>query len=305
MTGPDSRPADGITIRPVGGLGNQLFAYACGREVSQRLDCPLYVDLGNYLFPVSGETPREYQLDWLVPADNVLRSPSRLGSSRIVRGLQRRIPLLVPSNEFREQSFTYDERILHVQRGCRLTGYFQSWRYFPNVGPALRADLIRSAPVSEWSTRTIVELDQLTPWTAIHVRRGDYALAANAAYHGLLGDDYYRDALSALSDAGVDGPLVVFSDDDAAAADVLGAAAADAHFVRAPRDSHPMESIALMSRASAIITANSSFSWWGAWLADPDRTVTVAPTPWFREGLHDERDLCPPQWLRRPSSRSA
>lgn len=304
MIGRDSRPGDGVTIRPVGGLGNQLFAYACGREVSQRLDCPLYFDLGNYVFPVSGETPREFELDWLVPDDRVLRNPSRLGSSRIVQGLQRRFPQLVPASEFREGSFTYDERILEVRRGCRLTGYFQSWRYFQDVGPELREDLIRSAPTSDWSTRTLAELSRLEPWTAVHVRRGDYALASNATYHGLLGDDYYREALATLRDTGADGPLVVFSDDDAASAEVLGAAAVDAHFVRAPRDSHPMESIVLMSTANAIVTANSSFSWWGAWLADPSHTATVAPQPWFRAGGHDERDLCPPQWLRRPSSRS-
>ncbi|MDP2014738.1 MAG: hypothetical protein Q8L05_10990, partial [Actinomycetota bacterium] len=78
---------------------------------------------------------------------------------------------------------------------------------------------------------------------------------------------------------------------------MLGELASDAVLIEPSPHVHAMESIGLISQASAIITANSSFSWWGGWLADPQNSTVVCPRPWLNEGAMDERDLRPPQWL--------
>jgi hypothetical protein len=75
--------------------------------------------------------------------------------------------------------------------------------------------------------------------------------------------------------------------------------------VIAPKQAHPMETILLMAGGDGLAIANSSFSWWGALLAGPSSTPTVAPIPWFIGSGNDERDLCPPQWMRMDTECSA
>ena len=304
MTEPAERPTDGITIRPMGGLGNQLFGYACGKATAARLGCPLYADISAFANQPPGETPRTFELGWLVEAGLVQETTPRPPRSRLLRAAQRRLPLLAPPGQFTERSFAYDDRIESIGPGTTLNGYFQSWRYFDSIADELRAGITAAAPRSPWFVSQHADLAEQGPWTAIHVRRGDYTLAKNTEYHGLRGPDYYRTALATLRGKGVDGTIAVFSDDVDAARELLGDAAGQAAFIEPPAGTDPMESILLMSGAQAIITANSSFSWWGAWLADPATTTVVAPDPWFTGAGYDERDLCPPQWVRLPISRS-
>ena len=304
MTARGNRPTDGITIRPMGGLGNQLFGYACGNATAARLNCPLYVDIGAFTNQPAGETARSFELGWLIEVGQVQESSPVLPRSRLLRAARRRLPLLAPPDQFTERSFAYDERIESIRPGTTLNGYFQSWRYFDSIADELRSRIAATAPRSTWFDSQRGDLVEQGPWTAIHVRRGDYALAKNAKYHGLLGPNYYRTALATLRDNGVDGRVVVFSDDVDAARQLLGVDSTNAHFVDPPTGTHPVESIRLMAGANAIITANSSFSWWGAWLADPTSTTVIAPDPWFTGAGYDERDLCPPQWVRLPISRS-
>ena len=304
MIGHADAPARGITIRPVGGLGNQLFIYACGRAVSARLSCPLFIDPSNYAFPIAGETPRALELEWIVDSEQLMSTRAPARGTRITNGILRRFPSLAPASEFHEGGFAYDDRIDQVRPGARLRGYFQSWRYFDSIAPLLRQEFHERAPSSVWADAESARLSDMTPWTAVHVRRGDYRQEHNATHHGLLGRDYYEMALRTLDESSPGTTLVVFSDEPDAARELISGIRPVDYVVSAPEGTHPMASIELMSRADAVVTANSSFSWWGAWLADPALTPTIAPDPWFTGADNDERDLCPPQWVRLPISRS-
>ena len=296
MRAPADPPTLGITSRLVGGLGNQLFQYAAGRAVASRLGCPLFVDPSPLAHSGEQDTVREFALEWLVDPSDVINSGAA-PTGRLASALWRRLPSLARGRVFQQQGFAYDPRIEQVQMGAILSGYFQSWRYFASIEDELRQDLRQHIPISDWHSRTQAQLQALGPWIAIHVRRGDYLLDRNSAFHGLLGRDYYAWALALLRSTGVDGSLVLFSDDPVAARSMLGDLASDAVMIEPGPDAHPMQSIGLMSQAPAIITANSSFSWWAGWLADPRGTTVVCPTPWLNEGAMDERDLRPTSWL--------
>ncbi|MHB1164272.1 MAG: alpha-1,2-fucosyltransferase [Candidatus Nanopelagicales bacterium] len=293
MTGPGDGP--GITVRLLGGLGNQLFQYAAGRAVAERLRCPLYVDAGRLAAVLPGDTPRSFDLGWLVDPAHVRAATTPRLPARLLRRVANRVHL--PTGTFAEASFAYDSRIESVQVGATLEGYFQSWRYFAEISDSLRGSIRDAAPRSPWFEESAAALAAGGPWIAVHVRRGDYVRPRNAAFHGLLGRRYYQSALGALRERGTEGRLVVFSDEPDAAVELLGADGADAVAVRPPASAHPMESIALMSLAGGIITANSSFSWWGAWLADPGRSEVACPTPWLARAGADERDLRPREWV--------
>ena len=296
MSAPAEAMAEGITVRLVGGLGNQLFQYAAGRAVSERLRCPLFLDRAPLANVGAQDTPCEFALGWLVGPEQAVESVAAPGG-RLVSAVRRRLPALARGRVFQQQGFAYDPRITEVGKGTILSGYFQSWRYFSNIEDTLRAELHARAPRSRWHEATAEQLDSLGSWIAVHVRRGDYLQARNTAYHGLLGRGYYERAVAALRAQGSTGRLVLFSDDPQSARDMLGELASDALVIEPSADAHAMESIELISRAPAIVTANSSFSWWGGWLADPGRSVVVCPSPWLHGAGLDEHDLRPPQWL--------
>lgn len=301
MTAPADLRREAITIRPVGGLGNQLFSYACGRATAARLGCPLLVDIGALEAQPTSETPRQFDLEWLIDDDAIVAPGS--ATPAVVRQLRRRLAAVLPSHEFYERSFEYDPRIATVRRGTTLNGYFQSWRYFDSIEAQLRSDLLAKAPTSPWSVEESRLLAELGAWTAVHVRRGDYTEAKNAAFHGVLDRGYYERALEALRAQLPASPLVVFSDEPDAAAALLAPLGDIGRVITSPATAHPMESVSLMAGASGVVTANSSFSWWGAWLADPVRTPSIAPAPWFVGSAASDEDLCPPQWVRVPTSR--
>jgi len=296
MTAHADPTTEGITARLVGGLGNQLFQYAAGRGVAERLQCPLFLDRSP-LGHVSGQdTPREFALNWLVTPEQVIDSGSA-PSGRLASALRRRLPAFSKSRVFQQQGFTYDPRIEEVPKGTILSGYFQSWRYFSGIEDTLRNEMRNRTPRSGWHDQTAGRLDTLGPWVAVHVRRGDYLKARNTAYHGLLGRGYYERAFAVLQSKGIQGTRVLFSDEPWSAQEMLGDLASDALVIEPSADAHPMESIELISRAPAIITANSSFSWWGGWLADPQRSTVVCPLPWLHGAGLDEHDLRPSRWL--------
>ena len=294
MNAPGDRTELGITVKLVGGLGNQLFQYAAARGAAARLECPAFVDIAPLAHIAPPDTPRSFALTWLVDATQIIDSGPLARTSRWTAAARRRLPGLAGGRIFQQQGFTYDPRFTKLQRGAILSGYFQSWRYSSNVQQELREEILHRVPQSDWYLSTCDRLASLEPWIAVHVRRGDYLQGRNSAYHGLLGPSYYAKALAQLRHVG--DRIVLFSDEPDSARALLGPLAAQALVIQPPTQSHEAESIALMARAAGLATANSSFSWWGAWLAAPSATV-VCPRPWLNQANLDERDLRPPEWI--------
>ncbi len=177
-----------------------------------------------------------------------------------------------------------------------LVGFFQSGRYFADVSGEIR-DLF-DLP-TEITTRLHAKHDPLLSLTdlgvVVHIRRGDYLIADNKAKHGILDERYYQRAIAAAQAAIPNCQFLVFSDDlpwCRAQSWLEGAT-----FVDEPSD---VSALWLMSRFRNFIIANSTFSWWAAWLAGADCRVW-APDRWF--GTIDPRetqDIYEPSWIRLP-----
>ena len=129
----------------------------------------------------------------------------------------------------------------------------------------------------------------------VHVRRGDYvSLAAAAANHGTCTPEYYRAALDLLRQTVPAPTLFVFSDDPAWATANLRFDVPTRYVSHNP-PSEPDQDLRLMSACRHAIIANSSFSWWGAWLGQGERRVVIAPSRWFADG-RPTPDLIPTDW---------
>lgn len=290
-----------VVVRLIGGLGNQMFQYATGRAVALRTGAQLMLDITGYAsYPLRRFELGELGIQAEIAGDARLRHfgigatpPSRLG-----RGLQR-LRLKASPLVLREASFSYDARIEQVKPPVYLDGYWQSERYFTDIAVRLREEFQPSASAGARNADMLGRIAHAGAGAvSLHIRRGDYVSDARTAqYHGVCSLDYYRAAVRHVAER-VDKPVFfVFSDDHAWVQE---------HFevghplvlVQCNDADHGWWDMALMRNCRHHIIANSSFSWWGAWLNPHPDKVVVAPQRWFTGGDHDTRDLIPRGWVR-------
>ena len=291
-----------IVVPIMGGLGNQMFQYAFGRAMTTELDRRLILDVT--MMP-TGRPPhlRDYELPRLPIAPStravgapdpdaaVLTSRPRIG--RLVRALRRRTGRSFV-REPEEGTLLRPEDVPHRLAVC--FGYWQSHQYFARIASEVRRELMPRVDTTGPVARLLDEVEGTEP-IAVHVRRGDYATDAKiSSIHGLQGADYYRDAVTSIVRA-VNGPVtaVVLSDDPTWAAENLRLDVPAVH-AEAAAPLTTIDSLALMSRCAHHVIANSSFSWWGAWLAEHDGQQVVRPRRWFATRKVDEHARFPAHW---------
>jgi hypothetical protein len=279
-----SRP---ITAQLVGGLGNQLFTYYAAAALAAKRSVPLRIDPSRSAHGVSAQVfnlPGEWLPD---RADGTSHGRRHSLVSRLTRRITRQVPALgglLRYYESREPG--EDPHLLEQGPGTTIRGYFQSWK---TVEAAYRLgakkELSLKSP-SDWLVTAQQQAAVEDP-IAVHVRRGDYA---SSGVFGLLSAEYYGEALERLRRRGLRGPIWLFSDDPEVAVEIIDA---PCEVMASPVG--PQEELLAMSRAAAFVTANSSFSWWGAWLSGSKHVV--APGEWFKESP-EPAGLVPPWWTR-------
>jgi hypothetical protein len=287
-----------VIVRLTGGLGNQMFQYAAGRALADRLGAELLLDTRafGHALAFQAYTRRAYALApftlrarLATPADLknwpvwVVEIGMRL---RLVRPLFRRWHF--------ESAITYDASLRTLEEPVCLVGYWQSERYFVDIADRIRADFTLGQPMSD-DNSTLLELARSDRSVGLHVRRGDFASLSDAAQvHGMCSVDYYRRAISLVRDRCPECHFLVFSDDAqwARAELPLGPSAV---FVTG-NEQRPEQDLALMSACKHHIIANSSFSWWAGWLGYSPEQIVIAPSPWYANPKLDARDLAVARW---------
>jgi Glycosyl transferase family 11 len=272
------------TVKLSGGLGNQMFQYAAGRALSLRTQSDLVIDTSFYerkrkrfralelaRFPIAGK---------FVTTKSPLPMFDRL---KAMLGRQTR-----SQHRYREPHFHFDETFLRLRAPVTIEGYFQSERYFQEYARTIREELVIPQPTDPSVMHTGQQIADGAA-TSLHIRRGDYVTDKKAS-------DVYEQIPSTA-------PVYVFSDDIAWAKKNLR----DVKPLVFPDDGtcrSALDDLWLMSQASNHIIANSTFSWWGAWLAGTNvlggtrQGVTIAPARWFKAPDMVDVDLIPQQWLR-------
>lgn len=305
-------PAANLTLSSIvvtlnGGLGNQLFQYAMGRALSLRTGLPLVLDLAWFQQVKSQDgavtTIRDYALE---PFDLGVETQcvglSQLNTPGLMGRILRRIFRYVPRQHFGrkvyfERGFVFEQTAFSLQGPVWLEGYWQSPRYFDDCAELLRRELALPRKVSD---ATLEMLGKIGEYDAIclHVRRGDYVTNKFAeATHGVCSLDYYAKGLDVVL-SGLQSPhCFVFSDDPLWARENLRLPVPMTIVdFNGPDSAH--EDLWLMSACKRFVIANSSLSWWGAWLSKADDKVVVAPQRWFIAESRDTRDLIPADWVR-------
>ena len=280
-----------ITVRLFGGLGNQLFQYFAGLDLSLKSGLPLSIDSRwiEASYSQDGSDIRDFKFIDDAQDRNILNS------GKLNYGLERVKTKIAMKSKIAEKFFAISSpsstgfvELNGFETGVELRGYYQSHKYFENV--------FRNFGVNNWSLRNesnsflkIKSLLSNTPFIALHVRGGDY-LAKAHSYH-TLESSYYLDSLKEIKHWLNHAAVYVFSDDAEHAQKVLknipGLKFIDQTGLRAS------EVILLMSVADGIIIANSTFSYWAAMINASNHII--APKLWYANKLVDV-DLYPSGW---------
>jgi hypothetical protein len=289
-----------VIVRLQGGVGNQLFQYAVGKAVSLKLNRQLLVDPRTIL----PEAPaRQYSLDRFCVSCQVASGRQAwctrwLGSVRLGRAFR---SVYWPARRYRyvrDRELGYQPEVFDDHDGpVVLHGYWQSHKYFSDIEPVLRQDL-RFLDGPDERNREILQQIRDCEAVCVHVRRGDYvSIPLFAQTIGSCDVQYYRRAVERLSQAVVRPHFFVFSDDPEWARCEL-TFPGPTHVVDHNLGKSDTEDLRLMAACRHFIIANSSFSWWGAWLADSPNKTVVAPVQWFVHDKSPPEDRIPAQWIR-------
>jgi len=197
---------------------------------------------------------------------------------------------------YHETTFTYDLKLANSKPGLMLSGFWQSYKYFPSPS-VLQKDLALVSPFTEHQ-QTYAQTMASCNSVAVHARRGDYVNDAKAlAKHGVCSVEYYRHAVAKMEEL-VESPVFyVFSDDPVWVKQNLPLK--NAIFVSEEGFDQEIDLMLIASCKHQII-ANSSFSWWGAYLNSYANKQVVLPQPWFDAPELSDKDMSPDNWIRLP-----
>ena len=293
-----------IIVKLIGGLGNQMFQYAFGRSLALKNNTTLKIDIQDLQNKAEKKdfTLRNFEL-------NVFNVQVEIASESEIQNFMKSktmmakdlLTLTLPfkSNNFylREPHHHYFPLAKKAPANTYAYGYFQSEKYFNDIRSTLLKDFTPRLPLSKRSQEVADRMSKVNG-VSIHVRRGDYVSnKVNLDVHGLCEADYYEKALAIISEK-VDQPkLFVFSDEpnwfkEKTKTDF------PVEYVEHNVGNASYEDLYLMSLCKHHIIANSSFSWWGAWLNQNLNKIVIAPSKWMNNTPKNTKDVVPDSWIK-------
>jgi len=303
-------PPQALVLKLQDGLGNQLFQYAFGRRLAKDRDATLLFDVSWYESDQRPAQPRQLALrDFQTRGEyysgpefrHFWIRPSLIGrcwwriEQRFLPPHRRRFVAQHPDDFLRRRRM-FDPRMLKVPIDSYLSGWWISPYYFSGAEDELRGDLVLRTPPSPAETQMMTRLNDSNS-VAVHVRRGDY-LKHPAI--GVLGAEYYRRAITFLRSKIPQPKFFLFSDDLAAATQMLTGILPAFEALPADSSRSPAVDLTLMAACRHFIIANSTFGWWGAWLGRFPTKLVLAPEHWYCGARVSISDVYPPEWIKIP-----
>jgi hypothetical protein len=284
-----------------GGIGNQLFQFAMGLSMAKRKNIELLFDVNSFRW----DNLREFELqklgiDYNIASDELIFKIKNTPSNFISK-IKKRLNIEIPyyqQSYIKEQDFEYD---LNFQKfnsnNVYFEGYWQSENYFRDI----RGSILKSITFDNLSNECLEFKNNISKSlnsVSLHIRRGDYAQNPETnEYHGLMGINYYKSSIEILNSKLNNPTFFVFSDDKSYAKSLFDG---KENFIVIDSKFEDYEELFLMSKCEHQIIANSSFSWWGAWLNQNKNKNVIAPKNWFKnqEMQSKTKDLIPKEWMR-------
>lgn len=277
-----------IGVKLMGGLGNQMFQYATGLALAKKNKTSLFLDL-TFLqdkTPRPTFTPRDYAL-------NIF--PLHEGCA-LIENAQAIPSGLTPAIE---KNFSFEPKIVELPAGVLLEGYWQSPRYFEDIKSELRG-AFALAPKLEKNREELAAQIESKNSVCLHVRRGDMVHNAHtASVHGACTLGYYQEACDVVARRIPDAHFYIFSDDPVwCQTNDLTRGRPNTLVSQVGQSNSSAVDFYLMRACKHFIIANSTFSWWAAYLGGIADKLVIVPEPWFSNPDLDTLDLIPREWVR-------
>lgn len=293
-----------IIAKLIGGLGNQMFQYSAGKSLAVRNNTELKMDISGFKDQSSLATPRVYALNVFNIQEN-FASNEEIGKfknnsqSKNVTYIQKIIAKIFDNTKgkyFIEPKFSFNSEMLALKKNVFLDGYWQTEKYFKKIEDVICKEFTLKEEFSVEDKKIVQEIKNSNS-ISLHIRRGDYVadLMTNK-FHGICSLEYYAEAVKYIAKKVENPVFYIFSDDIEWVKDNF-------------KIDFPMkyisdgilkdyEELILMSYCKHNIIANSSFSWWGAWLNKNHEKIVIAPKQWFAKNNIDTSDLILETWIR-------
>jgi len=289
-----------IIVKIVGGLGNQMFQYAFAKNLSLKLNAELKLDISEYnksqlrtfalidIFDIFEKIVKEEDIDQLFKVNNIYEFFKFKIFYNDVKKHR---------NYIKEKTFLFDKNYLELKDNVYLDGYWQTEKYFTENAENIRK-LFRFRNPLDKKNGAIADLIKSANSIGVHIRRGDYiSNPVTNKYHGFCGIDYIEKAINYIVGKISNPHFFVFSDDVEWCRNNLKAKF-PILFVENNHREESYKDMHLMSLCKHNIIANSSFSWWAAWLNANRNKIIIAPNKWFENNFTDTKDLIPENWIR-------
>ncbi|SHL22374.1 alpha-1,2-fucosyltransferase [Roseibium suaedae] len=284
-----------VVTRLQGGLGNLLFQYMAGQSLADHLNVPHHCVAGEGIGHGSALELVGIEPSYVsVPAFMIKRAGKKRDRSLtdFLRTGLGRWPLM----PVREPQFHYWPGFFDLKSGCLLSGYWQSPKYFSELKTPPASIMAMNAVLNRIEPSVVSGIREGTT-VCIHIRRGDYLKEPSALeVHGLIEPDYYERGHRMMEELHAPDRYLVFSDSPDLAREALGHLPKVVFMEPRPQE----QDLALMSLCHHHIIANSSFSWWGAWLGRREGQTVIAPRYWFSPQTLRKKyvlDLIPDDWV--------
>jgi hypothetical protein len=282
----------------IGGLGNQMFQYAFYRYLADLKSTLLYLDISDFY---------SYHLHNGFELDKVFSIDENIADERIIKQFKSPWPILTKlenkifsrnskfsKNHFIENKFIIDEKIFNpMNNNFYVEGYFQNYKYVESF-QSLNKDIFKFTNVVDEREREILSSNSVS----IHIRGGDYLSNLKDAklFGNICNHDYYMKSIELIK-AQISSPnFFVFTDDKEYAEYLLKDYKVT--FISGNNAQNSFKDMRLMSLCKNNIIANSSFSWWGAYLNINKNKIVVAPNKWFNDSNIDQENIIPPAWKK-------
>src|SRR5258708_7928415 len=290
-----------------GGLGNQMFEYAAGLRLAKKKNTTLALDSVHLSdrFPRKNFTYRVYDMDIfnIEPRFTIL---SKIANTLPIPGIWLGLDLLLIGlrdvlgiqKMLQEKSERFDPAVLTAGENTLLFGRWQSEKYFADIVDDIRT-AFRFRHSLEGEAKVLGEKIRSVNSVSLHVRRGDYASFKNVEkVMGATNVPYYEKAASYIAERVKDPQFFVFSDDIEWCKTNIKLKFPVTFMSpesEGPKASYHLE---LMSLCKHNIVANSTFSWWGAWLNSNPQKIVTAPEHWYADGRGGDEDIIPEKWIK-------
>lgn len=289
-----------IITKLIGGLGNQMFQYATAKALALKHNVNFKMDVSSLNLDSEGVyTQRKYEL-------NVFNLPIQIAtindkaqflnenSTKITRKIKQLFPFLINTFYAAENGSQYHKAFSKYPKNTYLDGFWQSELYFKNIEATIKIDFTFNQNIINKNKDFVIKIKSCNS-ISLHVRRGDYVQnSLTNQFHGLCSLDYYTNAIRYIEMKIKNIEIFVFSDDINWCKENLKYNL-PLHFIET-NDAH--NDLYLMTQCKHNVIANSSFSWWGAWLNANNEKIVIAPKQWFAKTSIITQDIIPASWIK-------